>query len=337
MATRAFGRAVVVKDPDPKNMCMCKPSLLYSILDATPLSVIARVRTGHFVEAQVMELAGANFIDESEKLETNPYGFHIDMDKEIINPGIMYVSTVLDVARAVSLGASAIRLIGASSPTDLIKKKNKLYTDMAKGLKLLEEEKSGQRDGRPAPVGNPFMMRGGLGPGGPQNEIEQILGAKDSEYREAAIKLCQSGRIPLPMFACDVVATPLDAALLMDEGFSGVIVSNDVFTNNLNPIRYANAFVQAVHNYKKPHVLTRIAAEMGRGAYGAAGGGSSMGGGVGGMRGPMMGGPGGYRPPPVLFNGTQEQKAAAVAQMTPQQKIAAAKAKMAMSKNIVAN
>ncbi|KAJ2705215.1 Pyridoxal 5'-phosphate synthase subunit snz1 [Coemansia sp. IMI 203386] len=268
IAQRAGARAVMpIADSGDSVKRMPDPKTVKAIFDAVAIPTIGRVRVGHIIEAQIMEKAGADIIDESEMYGKGDKRVKLCIDKsKLYGPCFFTAFNLGEVAKAIRTGASAIR-ITAEDPNgsngnavQIVQIRNQIIKQL-KRLQDLVEKKSKLNPADPA---NKKKIK----------EVDYDIGEIVGDYKKEKdfmIKLAVAGKITLPVFASNFVATPADVALIMQHGFDGVFVTEEVFENHMSSLRYANALVHAVAKYDDPVALAQISEDLGRNAYGGGG------------------------------------------------------------------
>lgn len=217
---------------------MSDPKMIKGIQDAVSIPVMAKVRIGHFVEAQILEALEIDYIDESEVLTPADGVYHIDKTKFKV-PFVCGAKNLGEALRRIAEGASMIRTKGEPGTGDVIQ----AVTHMRS------------------------MMR----------DIRRIQAlAEDELYNEAKelevpLDLLryvhENGKLPVVNFAAGGVATPADAALMMQLGAEGVFVGSGIFKSG-NPEKRARAIVQAVTNYTDAALLAEVSADLGEAMVG---------------------------------------------------------------------
>jgi pyridoxal 5'-phosphate synthase pdxS subunit len=217
---------------------MSDPKMIKGIQDAVSIPVMAKVRIGHFVEAQILEALEIDYIDESEVLTPADDVYHIDKTQFKV-PFVCGARNLGEALRRIAEGASMIRTKGEPGTGDIVQA-----------------------------VSHMRAMN---------SAIRDIANKRDDELFEAA-KLLQvpvdlvryvhdNGRLPVVNFAAGGVATPADAALMMHLGAEGVFVGSGIFASG-NPEKRAAAIVQAVTNYNDPVKLAELSYDLGRAMVG---------------------------------------------------------------------
>ena len=213
---------------------MSDPKMIKGIQDAVSIPVMAKVRIGHFVEAQILEALEIDYIDESEVLTPADDVYHIDKTQFKV-PFVCGARNLGEALRRIAEGASMIRTKGEPGTGDIVQA-----------------------------VSHMRAMN---------SAIRDIANKRDDELFEAAKQLQvpvdlvryvhDNGRLPVVNFAAGGVATPADAALMMHLGAEGVFVGSGIFASG-NPEKRAAAIVQAVTNYNDPEEIKTIMAERGQ-------------------------------------------------------------------------
>ena len=213
---------------------MADPSKVVEIMDAVSIPVMAKVRIGHFVEAQVLEHLGVDMIDESEVLTPADEQFHVDKKKFTI-PFVCGARNLGEGLRRIDEGAAMIRTKGEAGTGNVVE----AVRHMRKILSTIRELKE---------------------------KTEEELWSVSREI-EAPLELVKEtaklGRLPVVNFAAGGIATPADAALMMQLGADGVFVGSGIFKSE-NPILVAKAIVEATNNYKDAEIIANVSTELGK-------------------------------------------------------------------------
>jgi len=212
---------------------MSDPKLIRAIQQAVSIPVMAKVRIGHFVEAQILEALEIDYIDESEVLSPADLVHHIDKTQFKV-PFVCGAKNLGEALRRISEGATMIRTKGEPGTGDIVQ--------AVTHMRLI------------------------------QSEIKRIVSMQEDELFEAAKQLAvpidllrsvhETGKLPVVNFAAGGIATPADAALMMQLGAEGVFVGSGIFKSG-NPAKRAAAIVQAVTNYNDPVLLAKISEDLG--------------------------------------------------------------------------
>ncbi len=212
---------------------MADPEIILRIMDAVSIPVMAKVRIGHFVEAQILQELGVDFIDESEVLTPADEENHIDKHK-FETPFVCGARNLGEALRRISEGAAMIRTKGEAGTGNVV--------EAVRHMRLIMKEIRAIQSLR-----------------------EDELYAKAKELRapyELVRYIWENGRLPVPNFAAGGIATPADAALMMQLGAEAVFVGSGIFKSS-DPDRMAHAIVEAVAYYDNPRVLARISRGLG--------------------------------------------------------------------------
>ena len=217
---------------------MSDPKMIKGIQDAVSIPVMAKCRIGHFVEAQLLEAIEIDYIDESEVLSPADDVYHIDKTKFKV-PFVCGAKDLGEALRRINEGASMIRTKGEPGTGDVVQA-----------------------------VRHMRMMN---------SEIAKIKGMREDElFNEAKILqvpydlvlyVHKNGRLPVVNFAAGGVATPADAALMMQLGAEGVFVGSGIFKSG-NPEKRANAIVKAVTNYTDASLIASVSEDLGEAMLG---------------------------------------------------------------------
>ena len=217
---------------------MSDPKLIREIQDAVSIPVMAKCRIGHFVEAQILQALEIDYIDESEVLSPADDKYHIDKTKFSV-PFVCGARDLGEALRRIAEGASMIRTKGEPGTGDIVQA-----------------------------VRHMRMM---------QSEIRRVASASADELYEIAkqlqvpfdllLSVHDEGRLPVVNFAAGGVATPADAALMMQLGAEGVFVGSGIFKSG-NPRKRASAIVRAVTGYEDAKLLAELSEDLGEAMVG---------------------------------------------------------------------
>lgn len=213
---------------------MSDPEIIFRIREAVSIPVMAKVRIGHFVEAQILEALGVDFIDESEVLTPADDRYHIDKTKFKV-PFVCGARNLGEALRRINEGAAMIRTKGEAGTGDVVEAVRHIRTvnEEIAALQLTAEEDL------------PKLA-----------EEMRVPVALVRETRER-------GRLPVVNFAAGGVAIPADAALMMQLGCDGVFVGSGIFKSE-KPAVLAKAIVEAVAHYQDPAVLAKVSRGLGQ-------------------------------------------------------------------------
>ncbi|QUH22725.1 pyridoxal 5'-phosphate synthase lyase subunit PdxS [Methanobacterium alkalithermotolerans] len=217
---------------------MADPTKVEEIIDAVSIPVMAKVRIGHFAEAQIIESLGVDMIDESEVLTPADESFHIDKKKFTI-PFVCGARNLGEALRRIDEGAAMIRTKGEPGTGNIVEAVRHMRMIMSQIREI-------------------------------QNKGEEELWALAREI-EAPLPLVKEtaklGKIPVVNFAAGGVATPADAALMMQLGSDGVFVGSGIFKSD-NPEQFARAIVEATAHYDDPQILSEVSRGLGKAMHG---------------------------------------------------------------------
>ncbi len=212
---------------------MSDPKLIKEIQAAVSIPVMAKVRIGHFVEAQILEALEIDYIDESEVLSPADDKFHIDKTKFNV-PFVCGCRDLGEALRRIQEGASMLRTKGEPGTGDIIQ--------AVRHMRMIQSE-----------IRRLSSMR--------EDELYQAAKEWMVPY-ELVKQVHDDGKLPVVNFAAGGVATPADAALMMQLGAEGVFVGSGIFKSG-NPAKRAAAIVKAVTNYKDAKILAAISEDLG--------------------------------------------------------------------------
>ena len=217
---------------------MSDPKMIKEIQDAVSIPVMAKVRIGHFVEAQILQAIEIDYIDESEVLTPADDLIHVDKTKFDV-PFVCGAKDLGEALRRISEGASMIRTKGEPSTGDIVQ--------AVHHLRLMNQE-----------IRRIQNLR----------EDELYITAKDLQVPIDLVRYVhEHGKLPVVNFAAGGVATPADAALMMQLGAEGVFVGSGIFKSG-DPKKRAEAIVKAVTNYNRPDILAQVSEDLGEAMVG---------------------------------------------------------------------
>jgi pyridoxal 5'-phosphate synthase pdxS subunit len=212
---------------------MADPERITEIMDTVSIPVMAKVRIGHFVEAQALQALGVDMIDESEVLTPADEQYHIDKKKFTI-PFVCGARDLGEALRRIEEGAAMIRTKGEAGTGNVVEAVRHMRAIMG-------------------------AIRGLQGKD-PQ-ELSDF--ARDIEAPAPLVIECaERGRLPVVNFSAGGIATPCDAALMMQLGADGVFVGSGIFKSS-QPERMARAIVEAVHHFNEPEVIAQVSRGLG--------------------------------------------------------------------------
>jgi pyridoxal 5'-phosphate synthase pdxS subunit len=212
---------------------MSDPKIIKAIKQAVSIPVMAKCRIGHFVEAQILEAIGVDFIDESEVLTPADEFCHIDKKKFKV-PFVCGARDLGEALRRIAEGAAMIRTKGEAGTGNVVEAVRHIRTINAQIRKLQNM---------------------------PREELITAAKEMGAPY-ELVLYVAEHGRLPVVNFAAGGVATPADAALLMQLGCDGVFVGSGIFKSE-NPEKRARAIVKAVAHYDDPEILAEVSEDLG--------------------------------------------------------------------------
>lgn len=217
---------------------MSDPKMIRGIQEAVSIPVMAKCRIGHFAEAQILEAIEIDYIDESEVLSPADDVYHIDK-KQFKVPFVCGAKDLGEALRRINEGASMIRTKGEPGTGDVVQ--------AVRHMRMMNRE-----------IARITSMR--------QDELFEVAKELRVPY-ELVLKVHDTGRLPVVNFAAGGVATPADAALMMQLGAEGVFVGSGIF-KSCNPKKRADAIVKAVTNYKDAKMLAELSSDLGEAMVG---------------------------------------------------------------------
>ncbi len=217
---------------------MSDPKMIKEIQDAVSIPVMAKVRIGHFVEAQILQAIEIDYIDESEVLTPADDLIHVDKTKFDV-PFVCGAKDLGEALRRISEGASMIRTKGEPGTGDIVQ--------AVHHMRLMNQE-----------IRRIQNLRAD----------ELYITAKDLQVPIDLVRYVhEHGKLPVVNFAAGGVATPADAALMMQLGAEGVFVGSGIFKSG-DPKKRAEAIVKAVTNYNRPDILAQVSEDLGEAMVG---------------------------------------------------------------------
>ncbi len=212
---------------------MADPEIIKNIMESVSIPVMAKARIGHFVEANILESLGIDYIDESEVLTPADEEYHIDKNKYKV-PFVCGARNLGEALRRIGEGAAMIRTKGepgTGNVVEAVRHMRKVMSEVRKITNLPEDE----------------LMTEAKNIEAPYELLKQVKELK---------------RLPVVNFAAGGIATPADASLMMHLGSDGIFVGSGIFKSN-NPEKRAKAIVDATTHYDDPDILAEISCELG--------------------------------------------------------------------------
>jgi len=217
---------------------MSDPDLIDGIIKAVSIPVMAKARIGHFVEAQVLQALGVDYVDESEVLTPADYAHHIDKWAFTV-PFVCGATNLGEALRRITEGAAMIRSKGEAGTGDV----SNATTHMR-------------------------AIRGDMRRLTSMSEDELFLAAKELQAPYELVKeIAETGKLPVVLFTAGGIATPADAAMMMQLGAEGVFVGSGIFKSG-DPARRAAAIVKATTFHDDPDVLAKVSRGLGEAMVG---------------------------------------------------------------------
>lgn len=217
---------------------MSDPKMIKTIQAAVSIPVMAKVRIGHFAEAQILQAIEIDYIDESEVLSPADDTFHIDKTQFAV-PFVCGAKDLGEALRRISEGAAMIRTKGEPGTGDVVQ--------AVRHMRLINQQIRQIQNTR-------------------EDELFQV--AKDLQVPYDLVQTVhESGKLPVVNFAAGGIATPADAALMMQLGAEGVFVGSGIFKSG-HPAKRAQAIVKAVTNFNDPKLLAELSEDLGEAMVG---------------------------------------------------------------------
>jgi pyridoxal 5'-phosphate synthase pdxS subunit len=212
---------------------MSDPDMIEGIIDAVTIPVMAKARIGHFAEAQVLQSLGVDYIDESEVLTPADYANHIDKWQFTV-PFVCGATNLGEALRRLTEGAAMIRSKGEAGTGDV----SNAVTHMRK-------------------IGGEIRRLTAM------SKDELYVAAKELQAPYDLVKeVAENGKLPVVLFTAGGIATPADAAMMMQLGAEGVFVGSGIFKSG-DPVARANAIVQATRHYDDPAIVAKVSRGLG--------------------------------------------------------------------------
>jgi pyridoxal 5'-phosphate synthase pdxS subunit len=212
---------------------MSDPELILQIMDAVTIPVMAKCRIGHFVEAQILEAIGVDYIDESEVLTPADESHHINKNAFKV-PFVCGCRNLGEALRRIGEGAAMIRTKGEAGTGDVVEAVRHARAVLG-DIRRLENMPEEELMAFAKEIGAPYAL---------------------------VLETRQLGRMPVVNFAAGGIATPADAALMMQLGVDGVFVGSGIFKSG-DPARRAAAIVKATTHYNDPKILAEVSRNLG--------------------------------------------------------------------------
>ncbi len=212
---------------------MADPEKILEIMEAVSIPVMAKCRIGHFVEAQVLEALGVDFIDESEVLTPADEEHHIDKHQFKV-PFVCGCRNLGEALRRIGEGAAMIRTKGEAGTGNIVEAVRHARAVLGE-IRRLQSMRPEELMAEAKKMGAPY---------------------------ELVKEVAETGRLPVVNFAAGGVATPADAALMMQLGVDGIFVGSGIFKSS-NPYERAKAIVEATTHYNDPDVIARVSRGLG--------------------------------------------------------------------------
>lgn len=217
---------------------MADPEIIIKIMEAVSIPVMAKARIGHFAEAQILEASGVDYIDESEVLTPADEKFHINKwDFKV--PFVCGATNLGEALRRIGEGAAMIRTKGEAGTGNIV--------EAVRHMRNINDE-----------INKIASM--------PREELMTVAKELGAPY-ELVVYVHENKKLPVVNFSAGGIATPADAALIMQLGADGVFVGSGIFKSE-NPEKMAKAIVEATTHYSNPEVLAKVSRGLGSAMYG---------------------------------------------------------------------
>ncbi|OJD09850.1 pyridoxine biosynthesis protein pyroA [Blastomyces percursus] len=227
---------------------MSDPTMIKEIMEAVTIPVMAKARIGHFVECQILEAIGVDYIDESEVLTPADHLYHVTKHNFKV-PFVCGCRNLGEALRRISEGAAMIRTKGEAGTGDVVEAVSHMRTVNSQIAKASSILRAYPDDAVAA-----------------EAELRAFARELECPY-ELLLETAKNGRLPVVNFAAGGIATPADAALMIQLGCDGVFVGSGIFKSG-DPKKRAKAIVQAVTHYKDAKVLGQLSEGLGEAMVG---------------------------------------------------------------------
>ncbi|HHO56203.1 MAG TPA: pyridoxal 5'-phosphate synthase lyase subunit PdxS, partial [Trueperaceae bacterium] len=217
---------------------MSNPEMVEGIIDSVSIPVMAKVRIGHFVEAQIIESLGVDFVDESEVLTPADEAFHI-YKHDFKVPFVCGATNVGEALRRIAEGAAMIRTKGEAGTGNVVEAVRHARSVLG-SIRAITSM--------------------------PKEELMTFAKDNGAPY-DLVLYVHENGKLPVVNFAAGGVATPADAALMMQLGLDGVFVGSGIFKSG-DPAKRAQAIVKAVTHFDNPDILADVSRNLGEAMVG---------------------------------------------------------------------
>jgi len=217
---------------------MSDPDLIDAIIDTVSIPVMAKTRIGHFVEAQILQSLGVDYVDESEVLTPADYSHHIDKWAFTV-PFVCGATNLGEALRRITEGAAMIRSKGEAGTGDVSNATTHMRTIRDQMTRLTSL---------------------------PEDELYVAAKELQAPY-DLVAEVARAGRLPVVLFTAGGIATPADAAMMMQLGADGVFVGSGIFKSG-NPAERASAIVAATTHYDDPDILAKVSRGLGEAMVG---------------------------------------------------------------------
>ncbi|RLI53350.1 MAG: pyridoxal 5'-phosphate synthase lyase subunit PdxS [Candidatus Thorarchaeota archaeon] len=249
---------------------MADPTIIQDIIDSVSIPVMAKARIGHFVEAQALEALGVDMIDESEVLTPADPFYHINKHKFTV-PFVCGCRNLGEAIRRIWEGAAMIRTKGEAGTGNIIEaiRHQRMVTSMIKKLNSMNDaelKKLAEEYSQSYVNAYETLTGGKVGENIPVFDEYTYSDVKKGLF-EVLKETKEIQRLPVVNFAAGGIATPADAAIMMQLGSDGVFVGSGIFKSK-NPGKRAKAIVEAVANYDKPDVIAEVSKNLGEAMHG---------------------------------------------------------------------
>ena len=217
---------------------MSDPDMIQGIIEAVTIPVMAKARIGHFAEAQVLQSLGVDYIDESEVLTPADYSNHIDKWQFTI-PFVCGATNLGEALRRITEGAAMIRSKGEAGTGDV--------SNAVTHMRRIRDE-----------IRRLTSM--------PEDELYVAAKELQAPY-DLVVEVAKTGKLPVVLFTAGGIATPADAAMMMQLGAEGVFVGSGIFKSG-DPAKRAEAIVQATRHFDNPDVVAKVSRGLGEAMVG---------------------------------------------------------------------
>jgi pyridoxal 5'-phosphate synthase pdxS subunit len=246
---------------------MSDPELIHQIMDAVSIPVMAKARIGHFVEAQVLQAIGVDYVDESEVLSPADEAHHVDKWQFTV-PFVCGATNLGEALRRIAEGAAMIRSKGEAGTGNVIEAVRHMRA-IGGGIRRLAGLRDDELFTAAKELAAPYDLVAEVAAEG-RLPVVLFTAAKElAAPYDLVAEVAAEGRLPVVLFTAGGIATPADAAMMMQLGADGVFVGSGIFKSG-DPARRARAIVEATTFFRDPEIVAKVSRGLGEPMVGIA-------------------------------------------------------------------